>query len=841
MKRIVYILSLLMLCTSLQAQKYLRYIMKDGSFNGFYSESIDSILHRVEDGSNKSFVYGYGRQFSIPVNDVNEIKIENIIPSIDNLGDYRLYEFNYDDKQVKKLFVDNRSTLFGSASGEFNANDTIVFSSAYNGIYALIITDFEGRIKKMFLNDILLWFDYESDNTINAVVQTSDGYTVIPIEIETKVNIQRRSSKASAISNIVNFFKTNKTITGFFRTPRGKLPKDVERTISNAIDLQTKMALILAEVDSNPELRNLCTFLDVLYIGRDLAGIIAAFAAEPVTGGASTSAIYLLYIDIFSNIISLLDHTFPSEKQMEVYRDYYKKKYGINIVSLPATEITCTSAVINGSITSLKGLKGNLYFSVEPVSKTLIANTNPVSDGLWKLNATISNLEPGNTYSYIPNYRCVIDGLELVYSGANQSFATLIPVAITGTASNETKNSTTISCSYKNVPEDGVCGVEYTWNNGSIKKSIGRSNGTQTISLSGLKPGTTYTYCAFIEAYGQTYYGDSKTFTTEPFNCTVTLSDFKVTKSRYKEGEFENDGIKYDYRFDVSVTATLDAEDMSYVAEWGYVYEAPNGHKAEISLSQFGTKYTDTRYAYFRNTAHSTTRLYGYAYIVGSDNPIYGEVYDYPLDYNIPTATTGDCSNVTINSATISCSYENVPDGATCGVEYAWNEGSHMQTASSSNGIQTITLSGLKPGTTYTYCAYIEANGQTYYGEDKTFTTIAELPDITGVWHCKEYQEGSLTGEGTFKLNTDGTVTRSDLRNSGSELGSQTGRWAINANGLVHIYFEYITNSGASEKSYSGTINSIVNPTQIEGNATYRYTGNMGGGTVRTYDFVMTR
>lgn len=206
-----------------------------------------------------------------------------------------------------------------------------------------------------------------------------------------------------------------------------------------------------------------------------------------------------------------------------------------------------------------------------------------------------------------------------------------------------------------------------------------------------------------------------------------------------------------------------------------------------------------------------------------------------------PRAITGDCMIVTISSATVSCTYENIPKSGICGVEYTWNDGSVKKNIGNVKDTQEIVLSGLKPGTTYTYCAYIEANGQTYYGEEKTFTTIAEPTDIAGVWHCKEYQEGSLTGEGTFKLNTDGTVTRSDLRNSGSELGSQTGRWAINANGLVHIYFEYITNSGASEKSYSGTINSFVNPTQIEGNATYRYTGNMGGGTVRTYDFVMTR
>ena len=40
----------------------------------------------------------------------------------------------------------------------------------------------------------------------------------------------------------------------------------------------------------------------------------------------------------------------------------------------------------------------------------------------------------------------------------------------------------------------------------------------------------------------------------------VTLSNFKVTKSQYKKDGFTHDGQNYDYRFDVSVKATLDAD-----------------------------------------------------------------------------------------------------------------------------------------------------------------------------------------------------------------------------------------------------------------------------------------
>ena len=111
----------------------------------------------------------------------------------------------------------------------------------------------------------------------------------------------------------------------------------------------------------------------------------------------------------------------------------------------------------------------------------------------------------------------------------------------------------------------------------------------------------------------------------------VTITDFKVTKSHHEQGAFYNDGQYYDYRFDAATTVTLD--DSEGVADWGYVYRDPNGQEKEISLRQYGTSYTDTHYAYFRNQAHSTACLYGYVKYSGSDETVYGEPHDYPLDY----------------------------------------------------------------------------------------------------------------------------------------------------------------------------------------------------------------
>lgn len=117
-------------------------------------------------------------------------------------------------------------------------------------------------------------------------------------------------------------------------------------------------------------------------------------------------------------------------------------------------------------------------------------------------------------------------------------------------------------------------------------------------------------------------------------SCPVKLSDFKVTNAQHQERGFTNDGLTYDYRFDVSITVTLD--DNGDVHDWGYVYRDPNGRDKKISLVQpsgYGTSYTDTRCAYFRNEAKSTCVLYGYVKYVGSDEIVYGEPHEYPLEY----------------------------------------------------------------------------------------------------------------------------------------------------------------------------------------------------------------
>ena len=163
-------------------------------------------------------------------------------------------------------------------------------------------------------------------------------------------------------------------------------------------------------------------------------------------------------------------------------------------------------------------------------------------------------------------------------------------------------------------------------------------------------------------------------------SCPVKLTDFKVTSKQYQERGFTNDGLTYDYCFNVSVTATLDNSDD--VRDWGYVYRDPAGREKKISLMQpsgYGTTYTDTRWAYYRNgTPPFTCTLVPYVEYVDSDKPVYGESHDYPLEYGetscpddhhphmidlgLPSGTKWACCNVGASA----------PEGY--GNYYAWGE-----------------------------------------------------------------------------------------------------------------------------------------------------------------------
>ena len=161
-----------------------------------------------------------------------------------------------------------------------------------------------------------------------------------------------------------------------------------------------------------------------------------------------------------------------------------------------------------------------------------------------------------------------------------------------------------------------------------------------------------------------------------PTEIPVKITEFKQTDSHYQKDGYSHDGRTYDYKYDVAVTVEL--TDDEGVADWGYVYRDPYGNIAHISLKNYGSPYTDTRYVYYRDESKSTVTLYEYVKYEGEDDYVYGEPKDYDvshsltycpdgnhphmIDLGLPSGTKWACCNVGATT----------PEGY--GGYYAWGE-----------------------------------------------------------------------------------------------------------------------------------------------------------------------
>ncbi|MCF2654485.1 hypothetical protein I6E46_05935 [Prevotella loescheii] len=122
----------------------------------------------------------------------------------------------------------------------------------------------------------------------------------------------------------------------------------------------------------------------------------------------------------------------------------------------------------------------------------------------------------------------------------------------------------------------------------------------------------------------------------KPAECPAKITDFKQTASEESESGFYYNGTTYKYKFEVATTVEC-SSDNENIADWGYVYEDPNGSIARISLRDYYSPYTDTRYVYYRNEPNSTARLYGYVRYAGDTEYVYDEPHDYQLKHSTHT------------------------------------------------------------------------------------------------------------------------------------------------------------------------------------------------------------
>lgn len=108
---------------------------------------------------------------------------------------------------------------------------------------------------------------------------------------------------------------------------------------------------------------------------------------------------------------------------------------------------------------------------------------------------------------------------------------------------------------------------------------------------------------------------------------------------------------------------------------------------------------------------------------------------------------TGEASNIKDQYATLSAEVKVEPDQEyTAGFYYYETNGEKKQVSVKGKGPQNLlrNISDLKENTEYTYCAFIEINGHTEYGEERTFCT-SRASNEAKVYLTYQFSEPTLT------------------------------------------------------------------------------------------------
>lgn len=528
MKRnILFILSVVT-CCEIFSQSYVHYFMSDGTYNGFYTSEYPQIKHNNEQQTTSISING--KEHAVRISDIEKIVVEDAVVSDKFNGDYRIYDITMDSKDApfKHVIADTRASLLASKNGDFGANDTIMYSSAYNNKRTYFITGDNGLIKNMFDGQSLYYFDYNDNDETTLenilVLYKNKNSKIFPQyqELTTSPdNVFQRQYNAPLIPcNLLN------QLRDWF----SKASPLVDLGVDLGMEGFSYLATNYQEVSDNPELHNQLLIVDGLSLAGDIASLSMSIFAGIPTGGLAWASLVAEVGLMENDVQNLLNDMFPDSEQKQKYIEYYQNKYRLILNTEVADNIKSDSAEIRGSILSLKGINGDLYFTFsklfEPgIGSKINGQTEQISPNSYLVKSVLSNLEPEETYFYKLWFECKIDGMNLIFTSENAAeFTTMCPSATTVKVVSVRQNDAVVKCDYRNVPYGAKCGVEY-WSGDNVRSITTSANeGEQSINISGLNSSTSYKWRAFVKFKDKAYYGNIDEFTTKTdsfFNSSI--------------------------------------------------------------------------------------------------------------------------------------------------------------------------------------------------------------------------------------------------------------------------------------------------------------------------------
>lgn len=405
--------------------------------------------------------------------------------------------------------------------------------------------------------------------------------------------------------------------------------------------------------------------------------------------------------------------------------------------------ISSTSATVSGNITSDGGAaviaRGVCWSrNTMPVVGTDSTTNNGFGTGIF--TSSVTDLSPGKTY-YIRAY--ATNSVGTAYSNQiTVSTSAILPVLTTSEVFDITP---TTASSGGNITNDGgstitTRGVCWSTSQNPTKANSittnGTGTGTYTSSMNDLTPGETYYVRAYATNSVGTSYGNQVTFNASITTPTISTTEITAITSTTATsgGNITSDG-------GAGVTARGVCWSTSQNPTTANS-KTTNGMGTGSFISSITALIPGATY-YLR------------AYATNSVGTAYGAQISFNTSANVPTVTTIEITEITLESAI--CGGDVTNDGGTSvtsrGVCWSTTQEPTIANNKTINGVGTGTfvsnLTNLTQNTTYYVRAYATNSTGTNYGQTLVFKTIDENLLI----HAEQMYPGVTGEEVTAVLN----------------------------------------------------------------------------------------
>ena len=435
----------------------------------------------------------------------------------------------------------------------------------------------------------------------------------------------------------------------------------------------------------------------------------------------------------------------------------------IEVTTNEATNVTATSATLNGSVTKQSWTTiTSRGFEWRRTSDSFYTASNPTSWSTYSTSLTmacnLSGLDPSTSYTY----RAFITYGGITYYGNEVTFTTLEAVAPTVTttdATNVTASSATLNGNISNPDNLTITQRGFEWKK-ATDSTYTMVNvptySTMSRVLNSLDPNTSYTYRAFITYGGVTIYGNDIIFNTlDAVTPTVTTTDatnVTATTSTLHGNISNPDNV------------TIHSRGFEWKTSTASDYTVTNINATGAAMSHILTGLTaNTQYIYR-------------AFVTAMDSTIYGDEVSFTtLETSLePSVTTSSATNITTTSATLNGTISN-PDNVLIfaqGFEWKPANASTYTPLSVTGTTMTYNLTGLTENTQYIYRAFVTTINGTSYGGEIMFTTLSN---------------STLFFEDFSSIIDSSSTTITNQLNQYTQVPGWTGDWVYPSNGKVKI------------------------------------------------------